>query len=306
MGGRERERERERDPLCPSYQVWICLGTPAWLGCGGQEVGGDGTLATQKHGKTSPAGILPSSGGTGLERGYHGHSGAIPSGDALGPGAVLEPGVDVSEGVGEGGKLAAVGDATYSVLGKGGASLAVVSPNPPDCSGRSFNLAIDSYVVGGTTVMDDKVGDAHKLAEFVRSTFPSIARLLPEEAYADLAKARPRGNRTVICSRFHAGRVVLIGDAAHGMLNNLGQGGNAALEDCSVLMDILEEGGELDEALAKFTGTFPPPPPPPPGTRWRFVPPPTPLPSPACPHAVVSSSADCLGEGGGGGGGYHS
>ena len=48
------------------------------------------------------------------------------------------------------------------------------------------------------------------------------------------------------------GRVVLIGDAAHAMTPNLGQGGAMAIEDAVVLARALERAGTLDAALADF------------------------------------------------------
>lgn len=49
-----------------------------------------------------------------------------------------------------------------------------------------------------------------------------------------------------------AGRAVLIGDAAHAMTPNMGQGAAMALEDSAVLVELLAGGGTADEALAAF------------------------------------------------------
>lgn len=51
---------------------------------------------------------------------------------------------------------------------------------------------------------------------------------------------------------WQAGRVLLIGDAAHAATPNLGQGGAQALEDAVFLADHLAEGGATPEALAGF------------------------------------------------------
>jgi 2-polyprenyl-6-methoxyphenol hydroxylase-like FAD-dependent oxidoreductase len=62
---------------------------------------------------------------------------------------------------------------------------------------------------------------------------------------------------------FHRGRVVLIGDAAHAMTPNLGQGGGQALEDAATLAalvtPLLERGDEVaptavDDVLHRYDG----------------------------------------------------
>jgi 2-polyprenyl-6-methoxyphenol hydroxylase-like FAD-dependent oxidoreductase len=63
--------------------------------------------------------------------------------------------------------------------------------------------------------------------------------------------------RTDICDRdpileWHRGRVVLLGDAAHPMTPNLGQGAGQAIEDTVVLDACLSAGGSLEEALTTY------------------------------------------------------
>jgi 2-polyprenyl-6-methoxyphenol hydroxylase-like FAD-dependent oxidoreductase len=53
----------------------------------------------------------------------------------------------------------------------------------------------------------------------------------------------------VDCDRWVDGRLVLLGDAAHAMAPNLGQGGNSALVDAAVLVDELRRGPDLPSAL---------------------------------------------------------
>lgn len=60
--------------------------------------------------------------------------------------------------------------------------------------------------------------------------------------------------------RLHHGRVMFLGDAAHAMSPQLGQGCNMALLDAAALADCLGEGGPLDEALARYTHL-----------RWRHL-----------------------------------
>ncbi|KUJ64194.1 monooxygenase [Streptomyces albus subsp. albus] len=52
---------------------------------------------------------------------------------------------------------------------------------------------------------------------------------------------------------YHRGRTVLLGDAAHAMPPNLGQGGNQAIEDAVVLAHHLADGNPPGAALAAYT-----------------------------------------------------
>ncbi|GGP51264.1 monooxygenase [Streptomyces sindenensis] len=53
--------------------------------------------------------------------------------------------------------------------------------------------------------------------------------------------------------RFHSGRVALLGDAAHAMTPNLGQGGCQAIEDAVVLAHLLAGDTGVPAALAAYT-----------------------------------------------------
>jgi 2-polyprenyl-6-methoxyphenol hydroxylase-like FAD-dependent oxidoreductase len=54
--------------------------------------------------------------------------------------------------------------------------------------------------------------------------------------------------------RWWRGRVVLLGDAAHAMTPNLGQGGAQAIEDAWTLAEALAAGGEPEAAFADYQG----------------------------------------------------
>ena len=52
--------------------------------------------------------------------------------------------------------------------------------------------------------------------------------------------------------RWHAGRVVLIGDAAHASPPHLGEGGAMAIEDAIVLAELLRAADTIEDALARY------------------------------------------------------
>lgn len=74
---------------------------------------------------------------------------------------------------------------------------------------------------------------------FFRANFLDVVPLMPNLAAEFLQ--HPTGSLvTIRCRPWHAGgRVVLLGDACHAVVPFLGQGMNAAFEDCTVLSDCL-------------------------------------------------------------------
>jgi kynurenine 3-monooxygenase len=75
---------------------------------------------------------------------------------------------------------------------------------------------------------------------FFREQFPDAVPLLP--GLAEEFLHNPTGSLvTICCQPWATGRAVLVGDACHAVVPFLGQGMNAAFEDCSVLVKCLEE-----------------------------------------------------------------
>jgi kynurenine 3-monooxygenase len=78
---------------------------------------------------------------------------------------------------------------------------------------------------------------------YFQEQFPDALQLMPDLGQQFFAN--PVGSLlTVRCQPWHsAGRVVLLGDACHAVVPFLGQGMNAAFEDCTVLSHCLREHG---------------------------------------------------------------
>jgi kynurenine 3-monooxygenase len=79
------------------------------------------------------------------------------------------------------------------------------------------------------------------LRRFFGEEFPDALPLMPNLA-EDYFKNPTGPLVTIRCSPWHVGgRVVLVGDACHAVVPFLGQGMNAAFEDCTVLTECLRE-----------------------------------------------------------------
>lgn len=79
---------------------------------------------------------------------------------------------------------------------------------------------------------------------------PSAALLAPLQGFDELLVHEVI---RVSCRQWHDDRLVLVGDAAHAMAPNLGQGGNSALVDAVVLAECLNKAPDLRSALAQYT-----------------------------------------------------
>jgi kynurenine 3-monooxygenase len=86
---------------------------------------------------------------------------------------------------------------------------------------------------------------------FFRRWFGDVVGLIPDLAATFLRN--PRGVLgTVRCRRWHAGDVLLVGDAAHAIVPFHGQGMNLAFEDCVLLDRILGKERSFRAACERF------------------------------------------------------
>ena len=79
--------------------------------------------------------------------------------------------------------------------------------------------------------------------QFFRSRFPDACSLMPD--LSDNFSANPTGAMvTIKCAPWHVGsRVLLLGDAAHAIVPFFGQGINCGFEDCTCLLELLDQHG---------------------------------------------------------------
>jgi 2-polyprenyl-6-methoxyphenol hydroxylase-like FAD-dependent oxidoreductase len=92
--------------------------------------------------------------------------------------------------------------------------------------------------------------DLPALIDVWNRTLPAAAGLLTKvSSFDDLLI---NAVRRVDCRRWFSGRLVLIGDAAHAMAPNLGQGANGALVDTVILAEQLVSGVTAEEAVQRY------------------------------------------------------
>jgi kynurenine 3-monooxygenase len=87
---------------------------------------------------------------------------------------------------------------------------------------------------------------------YFRDQFPDAVPLIP--ALAEEFLTNPTGSLlTIRCQPWRVGRAVLVGDACHAVVPFLGQGMNAAFEDCTVLHRCLvEDKWSWERAAARY------------------------------------------------------
>lgn len=113
-----------------------------------------------------------------------------------------------------------------------------------NCASFFWSLKLDDYSAwrdGDFSVWQEQVLSYWPQSEFM------VSRLRGHE---DLALA---SYADVVMKRWHDGRTVIIGDAAHGMSPQLGQGANLALLDAMVLNDCIRQAEDIPAAFTEYS-----------------------------------------------------
>ena len=89
----------------------------------------------------------------------------------------------------------------------------------------------------------EQINTAPEVLDFFGSRFPDAVPLMPD--LANNFFANPTGSMvTIKCSPWQVkGQVLLLGDSAHAIVPFFGQGINCGFEDCSCLLDLLDQQG---------------------------------------------------------------
>lgn len=101
-----------------------------------------------------------------------------------------------------------------------------------------------------TSSLADGASEPQRWRDEVGAVWPEVAeRLLATQVPSGLTAAR---YRDAVHSHWHNGRAVLLGDAAHAMSPQLGQGVNMALLDARGLRDALRSASSVPGALMQY------------------------------------------------------
>ncbi|MGC8518075.1 MAG: FAD-dependent oxidoreductase [Steroidobacteraceae bacterium] len=139
----------------------------------------------------------------------------------------------------------ALDPAALHIWPRGGFML-IALPNPDGTFTLTLFLA-RSGEQSFATLSDDA-----SLERFFAAQFPDLAAY-----HAGLCadfRRNPQGQLATVHARgWHlGGRVLLLGDAAHAIVPFHGQGMNAGFEDCALLDELLDAGGDWAELYARF------------------------------------------------------
>jgi kynurenine 3-monooxygenase len=94
----------------------------------------------------------------------------------------------------------------------------------------------------------DKLITKENVNDFFQEVFPDFYDMLPSIS-EEWEKHKLASLAIVRCYPWSAGKVVLMGDAAHATVPFYGQGMNAGFEDCTVLSELMEKHGGNWEAI---------------------------------------------------------
>jgi len=91
-----------------------------------------------------------------------------------------------------------------------------------------------------------------EVVDFFRTRFPDVLPFMPR--VAENYFENPTGAMvTIKCSPWHAGNVLLLGDAAHAIVPFFGQGINCGFEDCMFLLELIDDhGADWARVFAEF------------------------------------------------------
>lgn len=128
----------------------------------------------------------------------------------------------------------------------GDGALIVAHPNRDGSLTATVFLPLDSPAAAAAAA-----GDHAAVGAWLDRAFPDVPELMPDRV-AEFC-SHPTGHLvTIRADSWAAGRVVLVGDAAHAVYPFYGQGMNSAFEDILVLLDALAAHDVIPEALASF------------------------------------------------------
>jgi len=98
----------------------------------------------------------------------------------------------------------------------------------------------------------DQLTDASRTRQFLDARFPDVSPLLTR-LEADLEQHPVSSLGTLRCRRWHIdGKALLLGDAAHAIVPFHGQGMNAAMEDITHLVGMLDAAPDWASLFARF------------------------------------------------------
>ena len=99
----------------------------------------------------------------------------------------------------------------------------------------------------------EKLQTKEAITQFLKKKFPMLKPVYPQFVKAIIENPQSRFNTMKTDPWYYKGFGVLIGDAAHTVLPFYGQGVSAAIEDCMVLCELIDEQkGEWEEIFSTY------------------------------------------------------